>query len=153
MNAVDVMSRTVIAISKDAPLSQAVRLMVDNHVSGLPVLDEAGEAVGMLTEGDLLQRVETGTAAKAGWLSAIFAPGRLAGTYAMGPIEVVVAQQGDRVLTASMGGTPPVELLPVRGLRFEVRGQPGITAEFELDQTGEVARIVVQPLGILQPKR
>jgi CBS domain-containing protein len=82
MNAADVMSRTVIAISKDAPLSQAVRLMVDERISGLPVLDADGHLVGMLTEGDLLQRVETGTAAKApGWLSVIFTPGRLAGEY------------------------------------------------------------------------
>ena len=82
MNAADVMSRTVIAISQDAPLSQAVRLMMDNHISGLPVLDQTGRAVGILTEGDLLQRVETGTAGKAGgWLSAIFTPGRLAGEY------------------------------------------------------------------------
>jgi CBS domain-containing protein len=82
MNAADVMSGTVIAVSRDAPLSQAVRLMVDNRISGLPVLDEAGRAVGMLTEGDLLQRAETGTAGKApGWLSAIFTPGRLAGAY------------------------------------------------------------------------
>jgi len=82
MNAADVMSRTVIAISQDAPLSQAVRLMVDNRISGLPVLDQAGRAVGILTEGDLLQRVETGTAGKAaGWLTTIFARGRLASAY------------------------------------------------------------------------
>jgi len=59
-----------------------VRLMIDNHISGLPVLDPAGHAVGVLTEGDLLQRIETGTAGKApGWLSVIFTPGRLASTY------------------------------------------------------------------------
>jgi CBS domain-containing protein len=82
MNAADVMSSTVIGISQDAPLSQAVRLMMDNHISGLPVLDQTGRAVGVLTEGDLLQRVETGTAGKAaGWLTTIFAPGRLAGAY------------------------------------------------------------------------
>ncbi len=82
MNAADVMSPTVIAISQDAPLSQAVRLMIDNRISGLPVVDTDGHAVGMLTEGDLLQRVETGTAGKSpGWLSVIFAPGRAAGVY------------------------------------------------------------------------
>ena len=82
MNAADVMSSTVIAISQDAPLSQAARLMIDNHISGLPVLDPAGHPVGVLTEGDLLQRGETGTAGKAaGWLATIFTPGRLAGTY------------------------------------------------------------------------
>jgi CubicO group peptidase (beta-lactamase class C family) len=78
---------------------------------------------------------------------------RLAGPYAMGPIEIVVAQRGDQVLTVTTPGAPPFELQPARGLRFEVKGQPGVTAEFELDQTGDVVRLVVQPLGIFHPKR
>ena len=77
---------------------------------------------------------------------------RLCGTYAMGPIEVVVAQQGDHVLTVATPGAPPFELQAGRGLRFEVKGQPGITAEFELDETGAVVRLVAQPLGIFRPK-
>ena len=44
MNVADVMSRNVIAISPDAPLSQAVRLMIDRRISGLPVLDPDGTA-------------------------------------------------------------------------------------------------------------
>ena len=77
---------------------------------------------------------------------------RLCGTYVMGPIEIVVAGQGDDVLTVTAPGAPPFELQPRRGLRFEVKGQPGVTAEFELDGTGAVARLVVQPLGIFLPK-
>jgi CubicO group peptidase (beta-lactamase class C family) len=78
---------------------------------------------------------------------------RLSGAYAMGPIEIVVAQRGDEVLTVTVPGAPPLELRPVRGLRFEVKGQPGVTAEFELDETGAVVRLVAQPLGIFHPKR
>jgi CubicO group peptidase (beta-lactamase class C family) len=77
---------------------------------------------------------------------------RLCGTYAMGPIEVVVAQRSDHVLTITTPGAPPFELQPGRGLRFEVKGYPGITAEFQLDETGAVARLVAQPLGIFHPK-
>jgi CubicO group peptidase (beta-lactamase class C family) len=77
---------------------------------------------------------------------------RLCGTYTMGPIEVVVAQKGDRLLTVAPPGAPPFELQAGRGLRFEVKGQPGITAEFELDETGAVVRLVAQPLGIFRPK-
>ena len=77
---------------------------------------------------------------------------RLCGTYTMGPIEIVVAQQGDHVLTVATPGAPPFELQAGRGLRFEVKGQPGITAEFELDETGAVVRLVAQPLGIFRPK-
>jgi CubicO group peptidase (beta-lactamase class C family) len=77
---------------------------------------------------------------------------RLCGTYAMGPIEIVVAQKSDQVLTVTIPGAPPLELQPGRGLRFEVQGQPGITAEFELDDTGTVTRLAAQPFGIFRPK-
>jgi CubicO group peptidase (beta-lactamase class C family) len=77
---------------------------------------------------------------------------RLCGTYAMGPVEVIVARKGDRGLTSSVPGSPPLELLPTRGLRFEVQGQPGLTIEFELDDTGAVTRLIAQPIGIFLPK-
>ena len=77
---------------------------------------------------------------------------RLTGTYAMGPVEIEVALQGDRVLTVAAPGTPPLELEPGHGLRFGVKGQPAITVEFELDDTGAVSRLVAQPLGIFLPK-
>ena len=77
---------------------------------------------------------------------------RLGGTYTMGPIEVVVAHKDDRLLTVTTPGAPSFELQAGRGLRFEVKGQPGITAEFELDETGAVVRLVAQPLGIFRPK-
>lgn len=82
MNAADIMSPVVIAVEPAAPLVQAVRLMIENRISGLPVLDAGGRAVGILTEGDLLRRVETGTAGKpAGRFAVLFMPGRLAGEY------------------------------------------------------------------------
>ncbi len=84
MNAADVMSKTPLAIRGDAPLAQALRLMLDNHVSGLPVIDEASRPVGILTEGDLLRRAELGTAgAKPGFLRMFFTPDRLAGDYVL----------------------------------------------------------------------
>jgi CubicO group peptidase (beta-lactamase class C family) len=76
----------------------------------------------------------------------------LCGTYAMGPIELVVGQKGGRTLTIAEPGAPGFELEPGRGLRFAVKGQPGITAEFELDEAGTVTRLVAQPLGIFYPR-
>ncbi|MGH3171057.1 MAG: serine hydrolase, partial [Trebonia sp.] len=77
---------------------------------------------------------------------------RLCGTYAMGPIELVVASRGERVLTVTTPGGQPLDLEHVSGLRFTVKGQPGITAEFELDDNGAVTRLVAQPLGVFLPK-
>jgi CubicO group peptidase (beta-lactamase class C family) len=79
--------------------------------------------------------------------------GGLRGSYVMGPIEVTVALRSDHVLTVTIPGTPPFELQPAgRGLRFLVKGQPAVTAEFELDDAGAVARLVAQPLGIFLPR-
>jgi CubicO group peptidase (beta-lactamase class C family) len=73
---------------------------------------------------------------------------RLCGTYAMGPVEVVVALRGERTLTVTAPGSPPLDLEPAGGLRFGVKDQPAITTEFELDEAGAVARLIAQPLGI-----
>ena len=64
MKARDVMTSRVISIETDAPIMQAVRLMLQNRISGLPVVGSKGELVGMVTEGDFLRRAETGTARK-----------------------------------------------------------------------------------------
>ena len=77
---------------------------------------------------------------------------RLCGTYTMGPIELTIALSSDNTLTAALPGAPPFELEAGRGLRFGVKGQPAITAEFELDASGSVVRLVAQPLGIFLPK-
>jgi hypothetical protein len=70
----------------------------------------------------------------------------------MGPIEIVVALRGERTLTVTAPGSPPLDLEPIGGLRFGVKDQPAITAEFELDDDGAVTRLIAQPLGIFLPK-
>ena len=77
---------------------------------------------------------------------------RLTGTYAMGPIELNIALTSGNTLTATLPSAPPFELEPGRGLRFGVKGQPAVTAEFELDASGSVVRLIAQPLGIFAPK-
>jgi CubicO group peptidase (beta-lactamase class C family) len=77
---------------------------------------------------------------------------RLCGTYAMGPVEVTVALRGERTLTVTAPGSPPLDLAPLGGLRFGVQDQPAITTEFELDGNGAVTRLIAQPLGIFLPQ-
>jgi signal-transduction protein with cAMP-binding, CBS, and nucleotidyltransferase domain len=56
--------------------------MLDNRISGLPVVDVKGAPVGILTEGDLLRRIETGTDKRhSGWIGLLLGPGRLAAEY------------------------------------------------------------------------
>jgi hypothetical protein len=77
---------------------------------------------------------------------------RLCGSYAMGPIEIVVALRGERTLTVTAPGSAPLDLELIGGLRFGVKDQPAVTAEFELDDSGTVTRLIAQPLGIFLPK-
>ncbi|HYZ39965.1 MAG TPA: CBS domain-containing protein [Stellaceae bacterium] len=76
------MTRDVLTIGHDMPITKAIRLMLDNRISGLPVLGETGKIVGMLTEGDLLRRGETETERhRPRWLEMLMGPGRMAGEY------------------------------------------------------------------------
>jgi CBS domain-containing protein len=61
MRARDVMVRAVVTASPDTTVDGLVRLMINLRISGVPILDKDGRLVGIVTEGDLLRRVETGT--------------------------------------------------------------------------------------------
>jgi CBS domain-containing protein len=78
----DIMSTRVVSIAPDANVLEAVRLMLQNHISGLPVIDRSGVLVGVVTEGDFLRRSETGTERKRPrWLEFLMGPRRLADEY------------------------------------------------------------------------
>lgn len=82
MKACDVMQREVITVTPETAIKDAVHLMIDRHIGGLPVIDEAGTPVGILSEGDLLRRVELGTERRLpAWRTWIAAPGREALNY------------------------------------------------------------------------
>jgi CBS domain-containing protein len=82
MRVKDVMTPNVICIGADEPILKAARLMLQNRISGLPVIDKDGELVGIVTEGDFLRRSELGTQRqRPKWLEFIIGPGRLAQEY------------------------------------------------------------------------
>jgi CBS domain-containing protein len=79
----DLMTVDPVIVNPDTTLADAARIMLDRHLSGLPVVDESGDLVGVITEGDLLRRPELGTQGKpASWLMAFVAPARMAEDYA-----------------------------------------------------------------------
>jgi len=82
MKAEDVMTRDVISIDPDATVLQAARLMLQHHISGLPVIDKDGKLIGVLSEGDFLRRRETKTERRRSrWLEFLMGPGRIASEY------------------------------------------------------------------------
>lgn len=82
MKVKDIMTPNVIWIDAGASVLKAARLMLQNHISGLPVADKDGNLVGIVTEGDFLRRSELGTQRqRPKWLEFIVGPGRLADEY------------------------------------------------------------------------
>lgn len=75
----DVMTRNCITVAPGATVEDAVNLMLGRHISGLFVVDEAGELAGVITEGDLLRREELGTQRnRPWWLRLLASPARQA---------------------------------------------------------------------------
>ncbi len=61
MRAHQIMTSRVITVKADTPVLDAANLMLQHRVSGLPVVDEAGRLIGMVSEGDFVRRSEIGT--------------------------------------------------------------------------------------------
>src|SRR5580704_9255558 len=103
MNARDVMTGQIVKVTPDTAIEEAARLMVENRISGLPVTDAAGAVVGIVTEGDLLRRIETGTDKQhSGWYGLLFGPGRLAAEYTRSH-----ARKVGEVMTAKLVSVSP----------------------------------------------
>ncbi len=82
MRASEIMTEEVISIAPSATIAEAANLMLKERISGLPVIDDNRNLVGIITEGDLLRRVEAGTVRRRPrWLEFLMTPHRLAVEY------------------------------------------------------------------------
>lgn len=52
-----IMTRDPITVGPEATVGDAARIMLENHIAGLPVVDENGELVGIITESDIFRMV------------------------------------------------------------------------------------------------
>jgi CBS-domain-containing membrane protein len=78
----DIMSQEVISVKSNTTVKDAAQIMLNLQISGLPVLDDKGALIGIVTEGDLLRRVEAGTERRRShWLECLVTPGTLAREY------------------------------------------------------------------------
>jgi CBS domain-containing protein len=82
MRAMDVMTTAVITVDEDASVQSAAKLLADHGISAVPVVDKSDRVIGMLSEGDLLHRAETGTERRRSWwLEMASSTSKLAGEY------------------------------------------------------------------------
>ena len=59
----DIMTTNIIATKKDIHLTEVMALLLRNHISGLPVEDDEGNLIGIISEIDLVNSVFSGNAA------------------------------------------------------------------------------------------
>jgi CBS domain-containing protein len=82
LRAHQIMTRRVVAVKPEATVLEAANLMLQHHISGLPVVDAAGKLVGIISEGDFIRRSEIGTGRKrARWLKFILGAGKAASDF------------------------------------------------------------------------
>jgi CBS domain-containing protein len=82
MNAGDVMTREIMSVTPETSIPDMAQLMLKNRISGLPVIDDNENLVGIVTEGDCLRRVETNTEPRRRrWVEFLMGPDRLANEY------------------------------------------------------------------------
>lgn len=69
----DVMTAKVVTASIDTSVAEIAGTLAANRISAVPIVDSAGHVLGMVSEGDLFRRIETGTQVRRSWWLELFA--------------------------------------------------------------------------------
>jgi CBS domain-containing protein len=67
MKARDVMVSPVVTVKPSASVKEVAKLLLERRISAVPVVDDQGKVVGIVSEGDLLHRAEAGTERQRSW--------------------------------------------------------------------------------------
>jgi CBS domain-containing protein len=111
MDAAEIMNRQVITVPLGTSLAEAVRLMLQKGISGLPVVGANGEMAGIITEGDLMRRAELGTRkTRPAWIEFLRGPGRQADDFVRTHARKVDEVMTSDVITVSED-TPAVDVV------------------------------------------
>jgi CBS domain-containing protein len=100
MKAKDIMVRDVVTAEPDMSVSQAIKLLAEHDVSALPVVDDEGAVIGVISEADLIQREEVDPGHRPWWLEAITPATTLAGEFAKSHGRRVEEVMSTRVVSA-----------------------------------------------------
>ena len=82
MRAMDAMTSKVITVDENASVTTVAELLAERGISAVPVVDSENRVIGMVSEGDLLHRAETGTERRQSWwLEMMASTNQLTGDY------------------------------------------------------------------------
>ena len=98
----DVMVAPVITVKPSVTVQELAKLLLEKQISAVPVLGDKGKLVGIVSEGDLLHRVEAGTERhRSWWLQGFFENDTLAAEYVKAHGRKVSDVMTRRVITAT----------------------------------------------------
>jgi CBS domain-containing protein len=120
MQARDVMTTEVITVDEKTPIGAVARLLAKRGISAVPVVDAARRVIGMVSEGDLLHRAETGTERRRSWwLDILAASDELARDYIKSHAKTVgeVMSRGVISVTEETPVADIAILLETRGIK------------------------------------
>lgn len=67
MKARDVMVSPVVTVKSSASVQEVAKILLERRISAVPVVDDQGKIVGIVSEGDLMHRAEAGTERRHAW--------------------------------------------------------------------------------------
>ena len=117
MRVLDLMTIDVLTVRPETTLKEAARLMVESRISGLPVVDDRGRLVGIVTEADFLSR-QADSAQDARLLAAVFdeaapSPAATLVKDAMSPDPVGIYPEANLAEAARLMAEHGVKRIPV----------------------------------------
>lgn len=123
MQAGDIMSVNVCSAGPNTPINEIARKLCDRGVSAMPIVDEDGKVLGVVSEGDLLRRIELGTVRKPRWTDIFSGDASLARDYVkshgrtakdvMSRPAIVVKEDTDIAEVASVLESHRIKRVPV----------------------------------------
>ena len=150
MQARDVMVSPVITVGKSATVRDVAKILLEKRISAVPVVDDAGKVVGIVTEGDLIHRAEAGTERPYSWWAHFLAgDATIAADYAKSHARRVEDVMTTDVITA----TPEMPLHEIATLLEErhIKRVPIVNKEENL--VGIVSRRnLIQVVASARPK-
>jgi CBS domain-containing protein len=75
MDAFDVMTTSVVTVGPETPMRKIAELLLEHSISAVPVVDETGAVIGMVSEGDLLRDSAEDRLARRDWWLSMLAEG------------------------------------------------------------------------------
>lgn len=110
MKAAEVMESHVVSVRPETTVCDVARELITRRISAVPVVDENGGLVGIVSEGDLIRRVETGTERhRSWWLELLIKDEKLATDYVKSHARYAGEVMTREVVTVAEG-TPLAEI-------------------------------------------